>query len=294
MAYGDKEQFSSFKDQRDKRKRRGPLNSLIAAAALGLRVFFRQKLGERSFDLSLIFLSYTWVRAFLFQWTWFDPGIDPQGAYAFFETFLSYIGQFLQQIITIFIEASTFTVGEGSQFIYGYSFFILIFGLIHWGSSIKRNLAYEKWYSYSRGTSVFLGWLEGKTILDGQGEVTKPLIWIVLEPLFIIIVGLVFVFVLEEGAFGLCLIFSALALSVEEYREYKIFRGKLLDHLDAEFEGEELRREIDKFNQSTGLQYGRVSTQGVVLATDNDPKKMQSYINSGGKKPPKEQGARIG
>ena len=37
---------------------------IVQAAALSVRVFFRRKIGERSFSLGLVLLSYFWIRCF--------------------------------------------------------------------------------------------------------------------------------------------------------------------------------------------------------------------------------------
>lgn len=249
---------------------------LIQAAALSVRVFFRRKIGERSFSPALILFSYFWVRCFLFNWKYSPPEGVTGG-----EALLSYIYYYFNHIISIVKNSITFSFGEGSPLIYWYSFIVLLLGILHWLPVLRRMLFYERHYSHGRGESVFFGWLEGTPVDLGFGEKTSisgAFIRTVLDPLFIVFLGLGIMAFLDDHNFGLCVILSAVALFIEEYGFSKEARSRLLDVHDAEYVAEQLELSLSKYDQgetqSSNLGFG----MGAVLATPDDAEKMRKYM----------------
>lgn len=267
---------------------KGFWGSLIQSAAFSLRVFFRNKIGERSYSFGLILSSYLWVRLFPANWTFNKPEPGPDADFPLLYSLASYIEQFFTQLWDIVVEAFSFNLSQADTLIEFYSYLVLIFGFIHWLGSIKRNLLKIKWYSYSRGESVFLGWLEGKRLfnvrLSNNKErpikISYTFIWMIIEPLFIIFLGFMLIAFEVDAVLGFCLGLSAIALIIEEYVFYRNFRSEQLDIIDAEYRGTRIKEAMARYDLDNDQEFNSVASEGVSLANESDQEKMKNFINS--------------
>ena len=178
-----------------------------------------------------------------------------------------------------------------------YSFIVLALGLIHWLSIVKRTLIHKRLYSYSRGESIFFGWLEGSSIEIAYNTkliITNTFITMIIDPLFIAALGLGIMFFLDEWYFGLCIILSGVALCIEEYGVYREQRREVLDVLDGEFRGQQLEEALNKYDHNKEQVGGSIFDRGAVLASVNDVQKMKVFMNQNQGENQAKKGARIG
>jgi len=278
---------------------------IISAAAFSVKVFLRQKLGERTFNVWLVFFSYLWVRYFLIEDMHFEvlnketvkifgSEIDDNLYLLYFAIYL--ILQFFSNLLGLASVVFWVSAEEAdSLFVWVYSYIVVILGIAHLLSAFSRNLNHEKWFSYSRGKSVFFGWLEGRKI-EGSA-VSDTTIWMILDPLLVLFFGAGVYWLLEDENFGLFLMLSAFALFLEERLAFLERKAEVQDVIDGEYRGRRLEAQIMKFNEKeTGGRDGAVTDSGAVLA---DPAKhgqeYQAYISGKGRaSSQRQEGARIG
>lgn len=266
---------------------------ILQSAALSVRVFFRRRIGDRSFGPEHIFASYIWVRCFLFnQWTFNPPGdLNPLNELIF------YILQFLKHLYTVIVEAVTFSFGQGSQIIYWYSFIVLLLGIFHWLPILKHSMLSLWSFTHYRGESVFFSWLQDKEAnlgFDRNPPITATFIRTVVDPLFIIALGVGIIAFLNETSFGYCIIISGIALLMEEYSIFKAIRNIELDRLDGEYVAQQIEKGLEKYKRIGEPDLGgRVPGRGAVLASPEDAQKMYNYIERNKGRTPKLPGAKI-
>lgn len=255
--------------------------SIVSAAAMSVRIFLRKKLGERTLTLGLLVFAYVWVRYFMAEDIGFkgletdfrffgalNPvtdkpfitrGEDWDNILRFLYVSISYIGQFFQNIVKLWKSLFIVNSANASSLgIFFYSYLIVVLGLVHRGNAVKRDLTWEKWYSYSRGHSVFFGGLRDK-VIRGR-KITEEFIFIVIEPVCVFLLGLAVLYYWNDPNFSYFLMLSAGALFLEERREYQQKKEKTLNMIDGDLDGQRLMESYDKFGErpSEGFTTGAV------------------------------------
>lgn len=211
------------------------------------------------------------------QWTFAPPeGVN------YLNKWLYYIEQFFTHLFTVFKEAITFSLGQGSQLIYWYSFIVLFLGILHFLPVAKNTILNDYSFTHSRGESVFFGWLEGTPVDLGFGRkisISGAFIRTVLDPLFITAIGYGVMEFLNEWQFGMCVILSGVALFIEEYSIFSAERNAVLNSLDADYLAKQHEIALSKYNRVDEPQMdGRVSQVGAVLATPGDAEKLRKHM----------------
>lgn len=254
---------------------------IVKAGAFSLRVLLRKKIGKRSFGIWSIFLSYLWVRYFMIrepalnhlskdfeifgivdvQNDTFDVYFSLDSWDEFLRPFyilISYFGQMISNFFELWdIAFVTSPPTHTSTLVFLYSYIVVILGLIQFAKNSKKTINWEKTNSFARGESVFFNWLNGAEI-KGR-KVSETIILMVIEPVFILILGYMFCAFPKGESFGLFLQISAFALFIEEYREYLFRQEDVQDMIDSEYEGERLELALNRFN---GQELSSIHTNG--------------------------------
>lgn len=284
--------YEKRRELRQKNKKTGLAGlwqEIVSAAALSVRIFMRQKIGERSFSLMLVFGAYIWVRCFDFDWRFTTPPNDPENPIHGLLVWLGYLEQFLAQIGEVSVNAFTFSTDPNSPspLVFIYSIIILIGGLGQWVVSIRRYMKGEKWYSYSRGESVFFSAMI-------KNSVSYTTIWMIIEPFFLFIIGVLIVALLRD-ALGLCIMLSAIALFAEEYRYYRETKHEVLDVNDAEYLAQRLEQSLKRFGEGqSSTQNDAIKKHGALLSKSGDQELMNDFITQVQQKEPETNTAQIG
>jgi hypothetical protein len=111
---------------------------------------------------------------------------------------------------------------------------VLLMSLLHFIEIIYRRRQGEVLHSYHRGKSVFFSWMIGKKIPGGK--VNELMVWMIVEPLFVLSIAFLLNRFLQFEVLGLVLIISAICLFMEEYRAYLDNRSMLLDIVDSQID----------------------------------------------------------
>ena len=202
------------------------LVSILHAASFSVQIFLRTRIGLRSYTVLTVPFAYVWVRFFLLGDFEFEA---LPGDYSFFskdnynETSVN-LDEKLQGFygILYYFKQFFFNFGHmgqamqpipkgGSNFIFLYSFFIVILGYFNLLYVFIRGGV----HSLSRGESVFFFWAYNQ-----KSSRAKRLINVIVEPLLIVLLGLGFIYFTPETGFGFFLILSAIAFFYRERVEY--------------------------------------------------------------------------
>lgn len=227
----------------------------VGLGAFSVRSVLRRKLGERSFGLLTILLTFIWLRL-LYAWKYleFAPcemlfgvecGVLGHGLY--------YLLIPISLIVNLFVPGALelvktnegfgnafnpFNFGLGDSLAGFYSVVFLIFAFIALGESIYRIFKKVRWYSYYRGkSSLFDWWLTGKKI--GSFVISERIIWMILEPLTVALIS-GFSYLMGDILLSKILMIGAVCLFIEEYGDYREERGVILDVIDGEIVNERI------------------------------------------------------
>lgn len=112
---------------------------------------------------------------------------------------------------------------------------VLIVGLAHIISTWRRTRSGERWHSMSFGISR-LEFLAGRKI--GPSTIDTWAIYRLIEPLCVLIVGIVIGFIPPLRVFSTWLVLASLAMFVRNNGVYQQMRGRVLDLIDSQIMSE--------------------------------------------------------
>lgn len=270
------------------------LQFVIRSASFSVRVFIRQKPGQRTYGIGLIAFSYIWTRYFMLDHVSFRF-LKPGGAKVlsflgldtvdslFYPVYLAvyYVWQFFAQIWPMFRAVFYTAPEDGSVYVFWFSYAVVFLGLFNLVRATKENLFYEPGYSYDRGKSFVFQGLEGKRfrIFKRTLVISDNFIRIILDPLLIIGLGALCQTHLDNN-FGVMLMISGGALFLEERSDYIRRLDQVLDAIDGRFEGERVQAEIRKYDDLEAVRSaGALQGAGpAVLAGPEDIRTYQKHI----------------
>jgi hypothetical protein len=241
----------------------GGLGYFVGTCAFLTRSFLRVKLGERTFGL------FTFLFAYLIVYLIF---LYPQGYQITFESFfdesqrqnigviiLTFIGTLFYLPFAIWqIRKGEVVEGAGEvafslnmDMPLELDYFILITIVLGVGQLVDvyiRRATKDVVHSFYRGDSIFWGWLRGRKI--GPIIFTDTRIWMLVEPLFILLVANLLSTYLGLNYLSLVLIVSAFCLFLEEYKVYMENRKFILDMLDGRLDAAYMNTIQEEYSSS--------------------------------------------
>ncbi|MBL7815684.1 MAG: hypothetical protein JNL70_11765 [Saprospiraceae bacterium] len=213
-----------------------------------LRIFLRQRLGSRSFGLMSITFSYLWVK--WVESIHYNQFVSAKNTdfITIIEYILDPIIQFADRLLGNNTYAPRFSpplikTGLG-DLLTVFSWTVLILGIVHYISAFVRNLKKAKWHSYHRGESLLFGWLKGKRFFNNV--ITDTTIWMLIEPLFVLLISIPLSKTPDGAALAFVLRTSAACLFFQEYLVFQKKNGAILDLIDQEIESEEIFNEVNQ------------------------------------------------
>ena len=240
----------------------------VGLGALCVRVILRRKLGERSFGILSVILTYVFIKIIYF-WNYvkiapFEGGsfgaID-QILYEAYALYARVIGLFFPDWFPDFIlnqdavknSFSPFFFEEGNTFLGFFILVYLIFALIALGEVFYRIFYKVRWYSYYRGkSSLFDWWLVGKKVAGWT--ITEKIVWLVIEPIFLAAIALIF-YGLGDLLMGGVMLMGAVCLLIEEFNYFREERNILLDVMDGEIEADRITKLKNRHNSDSEILY---------------------------------------
>ena len=229
---------------------------LIGLGAFSVRVVLRRKLGERSFGLLTILLTFISLRLF-YAWNFVEISscAELYGSECrtvqdllYYVTFPVVLigGIFFPNLFPTILKTqegfgnafNPFNLGLGESLAGFYSIVFLIFAFIALSESIYRIYKKIRWYSYYRGkSSLFDRWLTGKKI--GGFVITERIIWMIVEPLTVVFFSGLFHFI-GDTMLSQIFMLGAVCLFIEEYGDYQEERNIILNVIDGEIINERI------------------------------------------------------
>jgi len=236
---------------------------VIGVAALPLRLFLRENLGERSIKFGTFLLS---IGLHIYYFTIFDILLVLGGA-----AMLDDLTNEKMLLIGLFALINPYFI-----------FLILVFrkGVKHFKQKIKAAKNNEVGYSYSRGVSKYFSNLK-----EGQAwgfDIDDRVVRIIVEPRSVFKVGMilflgslaivlymifisesessyVYVFFASLGCTGLVLSFDAICLFIDEFSLFMKRRDKVLDMLDGQEDMSKLMNEKVKIEEGRKLSQQKIA-----------------------------------
>ena len=191
----------------------GLMYILFGFGALAVRLLLRRNMGERTFGVLSILLSYFWLKyAYIGTFVYSLP-CDTFGNFdcenVWIRWLLVFIAPLFEMTTWLFkIESSSFgntdigrhlsifafpRAGEESLLPY-FALIVLALGIFSYIEMFTRK---THTYTYYRGQSVFFNWLQGKKI--GNLYLNETMIWLIVEPLAVLIFGILVFKMFEIG-----------------------------------------------------------------------------------------------
>lgn len=221
---------------------------LIGVAAFISRSFLRKNIGERTIGFFTILLIYPFMWLVYALYNVWPSFIAREEIRATFETFKPFGVEIYDRILFLFYVLSGSTAEEVGityflrelaenniglipfdlQILWG---LVLAISLIFVIKIIRRNRNDIGLHSFYRGDSCFFEALEGKRILGFQ--VSSTFIWMIIEPIFVILLSYLIQFAFGLYEMSLILRISAFCLFFEEIRIYSENRNMVLDIRDS-------------------------------------------------------------
>lgn len=227
----------------------------VGLGAFSIRAVLRRKLGERSFGILTILLTYFWIRLF-YAWNYleFQPcntffgvecGVLGNGLYYFLVPISLIVNLFFPGALELVTTTegfgnafNPFNFGLGESLAGFYSVVFLIFAFIALCESIYRIFKKVRWYSYYRGkSSLFDWWLTGKRI--GGFAISERIIWMIVEPMVVVLFAGLF-YLIGDTILSQILMIGAVCLFIEEYGDYREERNVILNVIDGEIINERI------------------------------------------------------
>jgi hypothetical protein len=202
-------------------------NSFLRAAAFSIQCILRFGIGRASFGVLTILFSYLWISFFVFGDLSYS--FEPEEYYNSRETVeefdqkimpvyggWAYLKQFAEELSFVDDAILNGPGEEGSKLVYIFSFIVVGLGIF--------NILYEQFIEESkkpnidfRGESLLLYWLKRKKIqLPFDLMVFQRLI----EPGLVFGIGFIILSTGGSRNFGLLLMFSSVALFIEELKAF--------------------------------------------------------------------------
>ena len=229
----------------------------VGLGAFSVRVVLRSKLGERSFGVVMILLTYYWIRMFYlhdkieinscseFEFMGGGCGALELILFLLLTPFYAIANIFIKDVSNI----SPIETTGGSNLLYllnlevegsfagYYSLIFLILSLAAIIEVFIGALRKIKWYSYHRGKSrIGLDLLAGKTIF-GFFLIKDVHIWMIVEPILVALFASWF-WISGDTILGSILFTGAVCLFLEEFSSARKEREVILDLNDQEFEAQ--------------------------------------------------------
>jgi hypothetical protein len=236
----------------------GIIGYFISASAFIIRSFLRVKLGERTFGaLTLLSVYFIIWLIYIFPQAYevtadnllrsnVDKGNLGVMAMTFFMTFIYAPYKFFENDGSV----SSFSP-ELPYELNIFAIIILFIGVSHFIELLTRKYRKEVVHSYYRGDSVFFGWLVGRKI---NNYIVKNItIWILIEPLFIVIIAWSISTFLGYNQVAIVLVISAICLFIEEYRGYLENRQFVLDMLDGQLDAGYVKSLQSEYEESLSM-----------------------------------------
>lgn len=209
-------------------------SALIGIVSFAVKPILRKNLGERTFGILTIFLTYALIRYFYL----FDAmGSIPKD--------LSWMPGYFFRVDTGLAYYPGFFRYPSPVGLYGYV--LLCFAIAELISVWKNKEKKIKIHSQYRGDSRFFEFLIDKNIVGVV--ITRTIIRVVIEPVIVLAIGLL-LYICGDHYFAYLLFLSAGTLIVEEYIFYIRRRQMLLDMLDNEIDGERLLAQKETYKAS--------------------------------------------
>lgn len=124
---------------------------------------------------------------------------------------------------------------------------ILLLAVFHWLEIQSRRKGKEVIHSYYRGDSVFFGNTVGEKIFGWQ--VSSLFVWMVLDPLLIILVAYLLQYGLRLELIPLILKVGAFFLIIEEINIYRENKQMVLDIIDSQIDAVKIMEIQDQYAQ---------------------------------------------
>ena len=241
------------------------INYFVGVAAFFSRVFLRIRLGERTYGISMVIMSFAFIYFLQISRYSLDSLSDV----------LSMEGEILPGLIVFFRALAEDPNGFFDIFVTGsvlknndlpletIIFGVLFLGLsiFHFIESFQRRKREELYHSLYRGDSLYFHFLIGQRV--GSITIQKIHVWMIVEPLFIFIAAWILDTGLKLEAIGFILQISAICLFIEEFRVHREQRllfydiqdrqldGLYISSLQKEFEAKKVKSAQASFSETT-------------------------------------------
>ena len=307
-----KRQFSSMinTNSHSSRLSNALLLFLMQAISFSVKIFIREKIGRLSYSVATIIVAYFWVRYFM-GGNEIDilrngipdvfNGLDMGGEEAMDSSSFSqsetqeapqrgrysfYLGYLLGLLEILFTQIGVL-VFHGLEWeppvmkymiIYVYSYVVVLMGTF---LLIKSRFAYlkrEDQDPLDRGESLVFANLEGKRL--GDLKINKTIILMWLDPLLVVLTGLVFWSF--NGNFGILIMASGIVLFIEEWLVRSREQRAVLNKIASEKWTEKVLNEYKEFKE--GKENGHTSTFGKVSFAEDENQDNSGELGQKGRK----------
>lgn len=222
-------------------------SQLISIGAYPIRCILRAKLGERTFGIFSIFLSLFAIWLMILYGDLYTITLEEELYVKFGQpnslidyVLMSFVNIFYALIVMFVLPITLLSTDSSSELfeilpniplsIYAFMILFLICSIAHLTDIYRRNKREEWIHTLYRGDSLLFSWLEGKKIANIK--VTTIGIWLIIEPIFVIVIALILINLDTYKSLASVLIISSLCLMLEEYSVYVENRRMQLDAID--------------------------------------------------------------
>ncbi len=224
---------------------------LIGVGAYISRCLLRKNIGERTIGFFTIFLVYPFMWLVFAIYSVLPDLLRQEQIRSLLESYTLFEGTVYNRVYLVFMMLANPDIEGGTLYILLKEFahhsigllplnlrllwyLTIVLSVIYIYRIYKRNRRREDFHSFYRGDSFLFESLEGKTLF--KIKVNSVLIWLIVEPLFIIFLSYLIQFAMNWDVMALILRISAFCLVLEEYRVYSENRNMILDLRDSKID----------------------------------------------------------
>ena len=207
------------------------MRCIFNAASFSVHVFFRGRIGLSTYSLITIVFAYFWIRLFCYADFIFLPlsedftyyaREDPTAQNIRLDELYRPAYEVLYWLKQLFLNFKQYgrtlypiPVG-GSNYTFIYSFIVVLLGLFNFAQTFFKGQ-----HHLNRGDSVFFSWMYQNKKDISNVAVRRRTAHLIIEPLFVIALGIAFFNLTNERGFGMFLIISGVAFYFKEFQNYK-------------------------------------------------------------------------
>ncbi len=237
----------------------GLIFSIISLGAFSVRVIFRRKIGERSFGIITIILTYIWIRMFYaydlihikscseFGLFGGECGALSSIMYVFLVPYYILISMWRNDMDMSPITTEggieniffLFNIEADGGFAGLFSLLFLFFALWALIDVFGRVFSKSRWHSFHRGKSILNRFFLGKKVFGFT--IQDFHIWMWIESTVVAIFGVI-AWLCNDVIMARVLLVGAACLLIEEYSVYRNERSIVLDLIDQEIDAEHITR----------------------------------------------------